>query len=221
MTVDEFSDAFDTLVLSSGQQAQFDEYEKSLYLTLSQEQIVVELYNGGTGLNGFEGTEELRTYLRSLVKTTLLKETESKDVISKSSKVFILPSDLLFITYESAVLDDTEAGCMNGSSIEVIPVTQDEYHKLKKNPFRNANKRRAIRLDNGLDTVEVVSKYNIKDYMIRYLSKPSPIVLANFDEVSINNVKTITECKLDSGLHRYILERAVGLALTSRSNQNK
>lgn len=57
MTTQEFSDSFDTLLNSYNTQAQFgnqtsirdialDEYEKSLYLTKAQEEVVVNLYNG-------------------------------------------------------------------------------------------------------------------------------------------------------------------------------
>ena len=89
------------------------------------------------------------------------------------------------------------------------------------NPFRWASERRALRLDNGLNVAEVVTKYNIKDYTIRYLSKPTPIVLTNLGEVSIDGTSKITECKLNSAMHRYILERAVALAIASRGIQSK
>ena len=57
MNVKEFSDGFDTLVSSYMRfknfdkkeeidSIEFDEYEKSLFLTNAQEEIVVNLYNG-------------------------------------------------------------------------------------------------------------------------------------------------------------------------------
>lgn len=233
MTPKEFSDAFDTLINSYGTRINFgdaapnalafDEYEKSLFLTQAQEQIVVELYTGRNNKgSSFEETEELRTNLKGLIKTATLSESndESKG-ISKYSKFFNLPDDILFITYESAILSDESAGCKNGSEISIVPVTQDEFNRAMNNPFRWASKRRALRLDNGLNIAEVVTKYNIKDYTIRYLSKPTPIVLADLGEVSIDGTNTITECKLNSAMHRYILERAVALAIASRGIQSK
>ena len=238
MITKEFSDAFDTLLNSYSTQMNFgdsasmggmmlDEYEKSLFLTQAQEQIIVELYTGRNDkTSSFEKTEELRSNLRGLIKTDTLTESD-KDFkgISKYSKFFILPKDVLFITYEAATLSDESAGCKNGTVISVIPVTQDEFDRVMNNPFRQASKRRALRLDNGLDNdlnvAEIVTKYDIKDYTIRYLSKPTPIVLANLDGVSIDGVDTITECKLDSAMHRYILERAVALAIASRGIQNR
>lgn len=226
MTTKEFSDAFDTLINTYGDSSRtiaLDEYEKSLFLTQAQEQIVVELYTGrNTKASSFEETEELRSNLKGLIKTVLIPESEETfNGISKYSKFFILPKDVLFITYEAVTISDESAGCKNGSEIPVIPVTQDEFNRVMNNPFRQASKRRALRLDNSLDVAEIVTKYNIKDYTIRYLSKPTPIVVADLEGVSIDKVDTITECKLNSAMHRYILERAVALAIANRSIQNK
>ena len=117
-------------------------------------------------------------------------------------------------------------GCKNGSEILIVPVTQDEFNTIMENPFRQASKRRALRLDYGTtnddtNVVEIVTKYNIKDYTIRYLSKPTPIILADLDGLYIDKETKTTECKLNSVLHKPILERAVLLALTSRNMQNK
>lgn len=234
MTTKEFSDAFDTLLNSYSAQVNFgdsasagsitlDEYEKSLFLTQAQEQIITELYSGRNNKSSsFEETEELRANLKGLIRTATVTESD-KDFkgISKYSKFFILPKDVLFITYEYAILFDDNAGCKNGSEISIIPVTQDEFNRVMNNPFRQASKKRALRLDNGVDVAEIVTKYNIKDYTIRYLTKPEPIVVADLDGVSIDGVNTITECKLDSVMHRSILERAVALAIASKGIQNR
>lgn len=235
MTTDEFSNAFDTLLNSYSTQMNFedsasmggmvlDEYEKSLFLTQAQEQIIVELYTGRNDkTSSFEKTEELRSNLRGLIKTDILTESD-KDFrgISKYSKFFILPDDVLFITYEAATISDELAGCKNDSVISIIPVTQDEFYRVVHNPFRGPNTRRALRLDGDTDVLEVVSKYNIKDYTIRYLSKPTPIILEDISEMGleIDGESNITECKLDSAMHRNILERAVALAIASRSIQS-
>lgn len=221
MTLEEFSNNFDILLNSYGDQGTsvvLDELEKSLFLTEAQDQIVVELYTGRNNKGAsFEGTEELRSNLRGLIMTaTLNEDTKEHKGLSKLSRFFQLPKDVLFITYESAILDDSSAGCLNGNSIEIVPVSQDELHRVMRNPFRGCTKKRALRLDNGLDTLEIISKYNIKDYTLRYLRKPVPIILTDIDEEHKE-----TECELDSAMHRYILERAVALAIASRGIQNK
>lgn len=96
-------------------------------------------------------------------------------------------------------------------------MTQDEYHRIKGNPFRRPNSRKALRLDVDNTMVELISEEDIRSYLVRYLSRPEPIILLDLpDELSINNVKTQTECKLNPGIHRMILEVAVNAALRSR-----
>lgn len=230
MNTQEFSNEFDTLLNSYNLIGDFgessnklsvnlDEYEKSVFLTNAQEEIVIDLYNGKNPFgDSFEKTEEVRRYLSDLVKTytTSTKETGYTG-LSNKSVFFKLPDDLWFITYESVNLKDDELGCMDGSNISVVPVTQDEYYRIKKNPFRSPNERRAIRLDLDEGIVEIISKYNIDSYLVRYLAKPKPIILIELpDGLSINGVSDKTECELNPVIHRAILERAVKLAIISK-----
>ena len=231
MTIEEFSNEFDTLLNSYATINQFgkvenpatielDEYEKSVFLTKAQEEIVIDLYSGKNPLgDSFEKTEEVRRYLSDLIKTYTTTDKKVGYVgLSKTSIFFELPKDLWFITYESADLEDSRLGCMNGEEISVIPVTQDDYFRISKNPFRGANKRRALRLDIGNGIVEIVSEYNIGRYLVRYVARPEPIVLTDLpDNLSINEVSTKTECKLNPVIHRAILEKAVQLALISKA----
>ena len=228
MTTEEFSNEFDTLLNSYSTTEVFgntpstielDEYEKSVFLTKAQEEIVIGTYNGKNQFgDSFESTEEIRRYLSSLIKTyTTTDKKAGYTGLSKSSIFFELPNDLWFITYEAVNLKDDELGCISGENVSVIPITQDEYHRIKKNPFRGTNERRALRLDLNNKVVEIVSKYNIEKYLVRYLSRPAPIILTNLtDNLSINGIRAKTECELNPVVHRAILERAVKLAIISR-----
>lgn len=227
MTTEEFSNEFDTLLNSystieafgkTPSTVELDEYEKSIFLTNAQEEIVIGMYNGKNPFgDSFERTEEIRRYLSTLIKTATPDKKVGYTGLSKSSVFFELPDDLWFITYESVNLKDDGLGCMNGEDISVIPITQDEYHRIRKNPFRGTNERRALRLDLGGKVVEIISKYNVESYLIRYLSRPTPIVLTDLaDNLSINGTSIKTECKLNPVVHRAILERAVKLAIMSR-----
>lgn len=231
MTNQEFSDTFDTLLNSYGTQAQFgeqaskreivlDEYEKSLFLTKAQTEMVVQLYSG-KNLNGdsFESTEELRRYLESLVKTvSYSKDDEISGIgVSASSVFFKLPNDLAFITMEQVIYSDESLGCYNGNRASVFPVTQDEYNKVKDNPFRGPTRYKVIRIDCGNQEVELISKYKIGTYLLKYLSKPSPIILEDLpNNLTIEGDSIETKCKLNSILHYKILERAVEMALISK-----
>ena len=228
MTTEEFSNEFDTLLNSystieafgkAPSTVELDEYEKSIFLTKAQEEIVIDMYNGKNPFgDSFERTEEIRRYLSTLIKTyTTTDKKVGYTGLSKSSVFFELPDDLWFITYESVNLKDDGLGCMNGEDISVIPITQDEYHRIGKNPFRGTNERRALRLDLSGKVVEIISKYNVEKYLIRYLSRPTPIVLTDLaDNLSINGISVKTECELNPVIHRAILERAVKLAIISR-----
>ena len=229
MTTEEFSNEFDTLLNSYSNTEKFgithstielDEYEKSVFLTKAQEDVVIDMYNGkNTFGDSFEKTEEIRRYLSSLIKTytTSTKEITYKG-LSKHSVFFKLPEDLWFITYEAVDLKDDGLGCKSGEDVCVTPVTQDEYHRIRKNPFRGSNERRALRLDLNEEVIEIVSKYNVASYLVRYLSRPNPIILTDLpSDLSINGINKKTECELNPAIHRSILEKAVKLAIISKS----
>ena len=229
MTTQEFSNEFDTLLNSYSTVPPYgdenklditlDEYEKSVFLTKAQEEIVVESYTGKNQFGeSFERTEEIRRYLSDLVKTVVLSDKLTGHVgLSKTSMFFQLPEDVWFITYESATLKDERLGCLDGEEATIVPVTQDEYYRIAKNPFRGPSKGRAVRLDIGDGVIEIISDYNIDKYLVRYLSRPKPIVLVDLGELSVNGIKVRTECELNPVIHRAILERAVRLAIISKT----
>ena len=231
MTIQEFSNAFDTLLNSYDTQSQFgeqaskreivlDEYEKSVLLTQAQEEVVVNLYNGRNPYGAaFEGTEELRRYLEGLVKTKkyLSENAIESTGVNENSVFFKLPEDIAFITLEQVTFDDELLGCYDGSVASVYPVTQDEYERVKNNPFRGPTKYKVIRLDPGDNLVELVSKYKIGTYLLRYLSRPNPIILEDLpNELTVNGENKERECELNPILHDTILTRAVQLALQSK-----
>lgn len=236
MDIKQFSDGFDTMLNSYSVSANFgkeassqaitlDEYEKSVFLTKAQEEVVLSLYNGKNPYNeSFESTEEIRRYLANLVAESSLKPiTNTSGMplgVSSSSTFFTLPEDLWFITLEQVVVDKGKCG---NTKIKVYPVKQDEYLSIKDNPFRGANGRRALRFDLSEGIVEIASIYTVASYYVRYLKKPTPIILVDLpDELTINKVSVATECMLHSALHQKILERAVRLALQSKGyNINK
>lgn len=229
MTVSEFSNGFDTLVSSYKRfkdfdnqefldSIEFDEYEKSLYLTRAQEDLVISLYSGKNAFReNFEETEELRRYLSDLQCEDKITAEDNLAFtgISSYSKFFSLPYSLWFITYEAVrVASDN---CWNGKDIEVIPVRQDWYHRQHKNPFRGLSAKKAFRLDMPGELVEIVYPGDIEYYYVRYLHKPCPIILRNLPNgLSIEGISNQHECDLHTALHQRILQEAVILALQSK-----
>lgn len=231
MTAEEFSNEFDTLVSSYRRfkdfddkegldSIEFDEYEKSVFLTKAQEELITAYYSGrNSNLYSFEKTEEIRRYLSSLIRTVELdpvENTQNYTLISPKAQVFCLPDDVWFITYESATLGANDDSCISGKSVDVVPVMQDYFHRIKRNPFRGPNDRRALRLDIEGKEVELVSNYAISKYLVRYIVKPAPIVLTKLNGISIDGISSVQTCELEESLHRPILDLAVRLALQSK-----
>ena len=226
MDVQELSNLFDTLLQpfivkdNFGEQntLAFDEYEKSIFLTKAQEQIVLELYQE------LEQSEEVRKYLSNLIKTDNYVPVGEQDetLINnnfKSYKVEI-SNDILFMIYEQCTLSD-ENNCINNKIVSVVPTIHDDLDKVLKNPFKSPNSRKVIRLDFD-NKIELISKYNISNYKVRYLKRPNPIILVALeDNLSINNGDTkVSNGETNPILHERIVQRAVQLAVQSKVKSN-
>ena len=224
MDVQELSNLFDTLlqpyitkdVLGEQNTLAFDEYEKSIFLTKAQEQIVLELYQE------LEQSEENRKYLSNLIKTgNYVPVGEQDDTLInntfKSYKVEIEDS-VLFMIYEQCTLSD-ENNCINGRIVSVIPTIHDDLDKVLKNPFKSPNNRKVIRLDFD-NKIELISKYNISNYKVRYLKKPNPIILVKLEDLNIDKKQEVSNGETNPILHERIVQRAVQLAVQSKVKSN-
>lgn len=224
MDVQELSNLFDTLLQPyitkdvSGEQntLAFDEYEKSIFLTKAQEQIVLELYQE------LEQSEENRKYLSNLIKTGNYVPVGEQDetLINntfKSYKVEIEDS-VLFMIYEQCTLSD-ENNCINNKIVSVVPTIHDDLDKVLKNPFKSPNNRKVIRLDFD-NKIELISKYNISNYKVRYLKKPNPIILVKLEDLNIDKKQEVSNGETNPILHERIVQRAVQLAVQSKVKSN-
>ena len=224
MDIQELSNLFDTLLQpyitkdNFGKQntLAFDEYEKSIFLTKAQEQIVLELYQE------LEQSEENRKYLSNLIKTGNYVPVgeQDKTLINntfKSYKVEIEDS-VLFMIYEQCTLSD-ENNCINGRIVSVVPTIHDDLDKVLKNPFKSPNNRKVIRLDFD-NKIELISKYNISNYKIRYLKRPNPIILVKLENLNIDKKQEVSNGETNPILHERIVQRAVQLAVQSKVKSN-
>lgn len=224
MDIQELSNLFDTLLQpyitkdNFGKQntLAFDEYEKSIFLTKAQEQIVLELYQE------LEQSEENRKYLSNLIKTGNYVPVGEQDntLINntfKSYKVEIEDS-VLFMIYEQCTLSD-ENNCINGRIVSVVPTIHDDLDKVLKNPFKSPNNRKVIRLDFD-NKIELISKYNISNYKVRYLKKPNPIILVKLEDLNIDKKQEVSNGETNPILHERIVQRAVQLAVQSKVKSN-
>lgn len=224
MDVQELSNLFDTLLqpfivkdnLGEQNTLAFDEYEKSIFLTKAQEQIVLELYQE------LEQSEENRKYLSNLIKTGNYVPVGEQDetLINntfKSYKVEIEDS-VLFMIYEQCTLSD-ENNCINNKIVSVVPTIHDDLDKVLKNPFKSPNNRKVIRLDFD-NKIELISKYSISNYKVRYLKRPNPIILVKLEDLNIDKKQEVSNGETNPILHERIVQRAVQLAVQSKVKSN-
>lgn len=216
--------------ITSNKAPGLNEYEKSCFLSQAQEIVMLQLYNG-SARESFEGSEELTKYLSSLVRQAIISATESSlPHIIEGSYIFKLPEDLLFRTYEDCKLTDGVTTVLN---VSVVPVTQDDFWRIFRDPFKTANRRRVLRLtyasnsvDNGAllenEYSELVSSYPIQEYKVRYIEKPSPIILTDLTGtgLSVDGEVLPKTCMLPEILHQTILTEAVRLAKSVWSSNN-
>ena len=224
MNVQEFSNSFDTLLqpyitkesFSEQNNLAFDEYEKSIFLTKAQEQIVLELYQE------LEQSEEVRKYLSNLIKTDNYVPVGEQDetLINNNFKSYKVEinNDILFMIYEQCTLSD-ENNCINNKIVSVVPTIHDDLDKVLKNPFKSPNSRKVIRLDFD-NKIELISKYSISNYKIRYLKRPNPIILVKLEDLNIDKKQEVSNGETNPILHERIVQRAVQLAVQSKVKSN-
>ena len=228
MTTKEFSQEFDIKLnslegfnaygLTIGNTIRLNEYEKSIFLTEAQNQLIKEYYTGKNNYReSFEQNEDLKRSLQSLVNTVTFNHQVAYTTlkgVSKYSQFYDLTSqlstnELWYIIYESATI--------NKRITIVKPITHDDAYSILRNPLKANYLERTFRLEFNDDTIELINKYPITEYLIRYIKNPSPIILEDFENLTIDGFSTITECRLHESIHRTILDRAYILALQSRS----
>lgn len=203
MTLEELSNEFDVIINSydNSQSLVFNEYEKSIYLTKAQEYIIKDLYRN------YEGTEELNSYLKTLIK-------DKTYTIEDSTNIELdYPDNFLYILKEYANINTT---CKSNNIVDVLPITQDEYNEVVRNPFRGS-KSKVLRLEEN--KIKLITDLPIISYTMTYLSNPSPIILIDLPNgLTINNEsRKSTTIETSESIHREILDKAVQLAIQSKT----
>lgn len=214
---------------------EFDEYEKSVFLTESMLKLIDSLYTDEDV--SFEGSEKLRQDLRNLICTVKLSPAAVKGSDGHSTikttdipnaQVFNLPENLLYTISEYAIFASPLL-CKNNNMVEIVPIRHDELVKRINNPFRGATKRRVLRLDAGIGTdgyreniLIHVPNADIETYVLKYLRYPNPIILTPLEgDLSIQGKTEVSECELCEEVHKTILENAVVLAMQRFTTNSK
>ena len=234
MTTQEFSNEFDVLYnnIMSNQAPGLDEYEKSVFLTKAQLEILKNYFNpkGNKYGQGFDENAKRQIDFSTLItvaKPSLYTPTDDYVKFDDRSQLYKMPSDILLVLNETGINTVDKVKRL----ISIVPINYEEYARLMSKPWKQPLKNQGWRLFQSAGEVdfisEVVIKYNstLTDYKIRYVKRPKPIILANladeYSNVSIEGLNTVTECELDPILHPEILQRAVELAKSAYTGDLK
>ena len=214
----EFSNEFDVLYnnIMSNAAPGLNEYEKSVFLTKGQEEIVKNYFNpkGNKYGEGMDDSPKRQIDFSELINVAQgTPSTTSPLTFDKGAKVFDLPSDLF--------IDINEAVSTNTGTKQVIPISYAEYTRLMSKPYKEPLKYQAWRIistsSEKISTELIVnSNETIAEYLLRYIRRPAPIITADlsseYGNLTINGIGTISECELNPIIHQEILQRAVELA---------
>lgn len=214
----EFSDQFDVLYnnITSNQAPGLDEYEKSVFLTKAQDEILKAYFNPilNKSQEGFDGNEKRQIDFSMIMRTKTYSSFTAAMFDNRSnSKRVALDKDIMMVINEFA---DVTRGDKT-VRLTVIPVDYREYSRLMSKPYKRPLQYQAWRIldnSNSVNNAELVIGPNdtLTKYSIRYVKRPKAIILSNLDGVSLDGVSEKQECELDSILHPEILQRAVELA---------
>lgn len=156
MTTQEFSNEFDVLYnnIMSNQAPGLDEYEKSIFLTKAQEELVRDYFNSRNVKNaqGFDDNQKRQYDFSTLLSSITLPDfidtyraLSARDLViyntifDSRAKIYIAPSDLFLVINES--IEDSAK-----RRYSVLPISYDEYNRLMLKPYGFPLKRQAWRI---------------------------------------------------------------------------
>ena len=156
MTLEEFSTEFDVLYnsITSNAAPGFNDYEKSVLLTLAQEELIKSYFvanNNTTGV-GLDGSQKRHYDFSTLIKVKTLNNiidsilTTGVDVPvfnKDANNIFLVPNDVFLVLNEYLTVKN--------NSYTVFPISYDSYNLLMSKPFPYPNKRQAWRLDSSIN----------------------------------------------------------------------
>lgn len=156
MTTQEFSNEFDVLYnnIMSNQAPGLDEYEKSIFLTKAQEELIRDYFNSRNVKNaqGFDDNQKRQYDFSTLLSSITLPDfmdtyralsglglVAYNTIFDSRAKIYIAPSDLFLVINES--IEDSAK-----RRYSVLPISYDEYNRLMLKPYGFPLKRQAWRI---------------------------------------------------------------------------
>lgn len=229
MTTDEFSKEFDIRFnfVNSNLAFSVNDYEKSVYLTRAQEELISNYFNpkGNKYQEGFDDSLKRDVDFSSLIETAEATAVKAGVTpFADNGLVFEIDGNVLYLLNERFEYNIVTSPSASSIKTSVFPIKWDDYQRVLLKPYKSPYKRQTWRLIRSNDksggnasgklVVELIPKSNLSGsnykYTARYVRKPSPIVVANLSSgLSVNGVSVKTECTLPAEIHDEILNRAI------------
>ena len=202
MTLEEFSTEFDVLYnsITSNAAPGFNDYEKSVLLTLAQEELIKSYFvanNNTTGV-GLDGSQKRHYDFSTLIKVKTLNNiidsiwTTRADVPvfnKDANNIFLVPNDVFLVLNEYLTVKN--------NSYTVFPISYDSYNLLMSKPFPYPNKRQAWRLDSSIDgevaALKVIHVSDDKDISSKNITFESIYHKPLNIEINIKNGNTLSD----------------------------
>lgn len=206
MNAPEFSSEFDLLYnnISSNQAPGLTEYEKSVFLTKAQYEIIKNNFTNVQGGNkyqqGIEDSEKRYADFSTLLTVVELNaKTDHTVTFDERGKIFTLPDGdeegnkkVMIVITE---IFKTGNSSSNLTSYQVIPLKFDEYIRLMSKPSSDPLKKQVWKLmgnnESGNGSVEIVPHWKDKDntinkLILKYIRKPYPIILEDLSSQGLS-----------------------------------
>lgn len=196
MTASEMSLQFDILWnnIASDRAPGLNTFEKSIFLTKAQNELVKNYFDsdskGNSTGKGFDDNAIRQMDFSNLMESLTVDKSDKKPIVDKRALVYELPKDVFIIINEEVYLSNFSGSLTDDR--QVYPLNFQEYMRLMSKPFKEPLKRQAWRLmakgNTTAKDIEIVltsadlNKYNIYQYIIRYVRKPKPIIIGDFDK---------------------------------------
>lgn len=206
MNAQEFSSEFDLLYnnVSSNQAPGLTEYEKSVFLTKAQDEIIKNNFTNVQGGNkyqqGVEDSEKRYADFSALLTVVELNnKTDHTVTFDERGKIFTLPDGdeegnmkVMIVITETFKTGNSNS---NLTSYQVIPLKFDEYIRLMSKPSSDPLKKQVWKLmgnnESGNGSIEIVPHWKDKDntinkLILKYIRKPYPIILEDLSSQGLS-----------------------------------
>ena len=186
LNANEFSQEFDILYnnIASNQAPGLTEYEKSVFLTKAQDEIIKNYFtnkpNGNKYQEGIEDSSKRYSDFSCLITVTTVPTSTIKagsDTIDSRGKIMKLPTDLMLSLNESFIVNfnvidknELKVRAISNNRYQVIPVTLAEYQRLMSRPSNDPLKRQVWKLmgnsTSGNGSVEIIPLWRDVSYTL-------------------------------------------------------